>query len=206
MEKYQAKTSETSQQLTLFPSAIFSQASEVGLSPLISPEFQKTQMFGQGHAPVSHSQSRENKKGLKMTATSGLNFSGSSKSRALQSFLGNRLQAELPCNGGIQWPLTWKVRHTPALRLVFVLMPWGDRISDNGFSGWPTILTEDARTGYPPGSKEWNRLEKLKRSQPLRNRVLAVNLKHYGILPGQRYQINPEFVRWLMGYPTGWTD
>lgn len=193
-------------QLSLFPNAIFSQELEDGPSHSSSLVSQKPQMSGQAPVPVNHSRPQVKKRQQETIVTSGLNFIGSSKSIDLQSSLVSKLQARLPMRGGIQWPLTWKVSHTPALRQVSVLTPSSCRISANGYSGWPTPIKMDFLIGYPPGSKEYLRLKKMGRSLPLRHRVLTMNLKHYGIRQGQRYSLNPEFVRWLMGYPVDWAD
>lgn len=207
MEQLTQNPSPKFNQLSLFPTnATFSQESEDGQSPSSLPGFQSQQMSGQAPARASHSRSQEKRGRQEIVVTSGLNFTGSSKSIDLQSSLESKLQARLPMRGGIQWPLTWKTLYTPALRQVSVLTPSSCRISANGYSGWPTPIKMDSRIGYPPGSKEFLRLKEKNRSLPLRHRALTVDLKHYGIYQGQRCSLNPEFVRWLMGYPVEWAE
>jgi hypothetical protein len=60
---------------------------------------------------------------------------------------------------------------------------------------WPTPTTRDHKGGRTPEG-----LEKVGRGETNSlNDALTVREEEYG-------QLNPQWVEWLMGFPTGWTD
>jgi hypothetical protein len=63
---------------------------------------------------------------------------GSSRSVALTSSLGSRLQATVALRGSTLFRLTWKERITPSGRRIYALRASGRRTSGNGSTSWPT--------------------------------------------------------------------
>jgi len=149
-----------------------------------------------------------------MTTTSGRNLVGSWTScgplgSLERTLLGTSAWASTTCY------LTWKDKATPAGRLLFQLAPSVPRTAEiaSGPSPhaamWPTpkstsggpsnlsgleIKGEMAPTAYRDGQKIQVNL------------VTAVN---WGLSPTGQSQIgslNPTWVEWLMGFPSGWTD
>lgn len=89
-------------------------------------------------APVSPFPSQERGRAKPMNATSGPSSTGSSASASLQSSLESRLRALLPCDGSMEYQLTWKHRVTPLGRVICALRARAHPISDNASTGWPT--------------------------------------------------------------------
>lgn len=96
--------------------AISLQESVGGALPCDSPDGPMTNQYGQAVAPASHSVQQESKKAKMISATSGLNGFDLSASASLQQFLENRLQEQLPMDGGMMRRQIWKVKITPAGR------------------------------------------------------------------------------------------
>lgn len=119
--------------------------------------------------------------------------------------------------------LTWRISATPAKRLLFRLAPSMPRTGVTDALSWPTPAARDYK-----GS---NSLEHLTRESNNRNHTdqLANAVKLYptpvasdangthggnmhGSLrtalsnAGEHGQLNPTWVEWLMGFPTGWTE
>lgn len=93
---------------------------------------------GQEAALVSLSARQAKERGLLTSSTCGPSFSTLSGPAALMSFLVNRLRQISALHGSTLYALTWKVRNTPAGRLIPALRASARRISDSGFIGWPT--------------------------------------------------------------------
>lgn len=258
-------------------SAISSQVSEDGAAPLSLQDGQQTGLFGQDHAPVSHSRQRGSKKAKQMSATYGPHGSASSKSVALQSFLESRLQALFPMDGSTECTLTWKPKDTPLGRRYCQLAPsmrpisvtdcglWptptannGTGAGDQGREGglnlqtaacWATPNTMDhmdarspdamrrqfntARPGrtapanlreqvhpelYPkalwvtPSTRDYKdsagmvaqRKDGKSREDQLPRQVFGVTQNGSSAETAKRGALNPEFVYWLMGFPSAW--
>ena len=84
---------------------------------------------------------------MKMRATSGPSFSGSSRSAALQSSLASRLPAVLAGRGSPLFALTWKNWDMVWGPPICALRASAPRISGNGSTGWPTTTAHDAGRG-----------------------------------------------------------
>lgn len=78
---------------------------------------------------------------------SGRHGLGSSKSASLTLSLVSKFQALTRCDGSMLYSMTWKVRVTPAQRLIYALRASARRISDSGSIGWPTPTTRDWKDG-----------------------------------------------------------
>lgn len=83
-----------------------------------------------------------------MNDTSGLCFSDSLKSAALQSFLVSRFQVRTALSGSQLYKLTWKMRAMPLQRLIHAQRASALRTSGSDCSGWPTCLAKAAGPDY----------------------------------------------------------
>lgn len=126
-------------------SAIFSPESVSGHMPCAKPDGRMIDPSGQEVVPASRLAAQGKGKGSQTSATSGLNFTASLASAALQSALENRLRQKTGLLGSSLYRLTWKVRATPSGRLIPALRASVRRISGNGCTGWPTPLAADSR-------------------------------------------------------------
>lgn len=106
--------------------------------------------FGRDHAPVNLSARQAKEKGLLTSGTFGLHSTGSSSSAALTSCLASRLQAKTASAGSTLFKLTWKPWTTPSGRSLSLLRASALRISESGFTGWPTPTTRDWKDGGNP--------------------------------------------------------
>jgi len=96
-----------------------------------------------------------------------------------------------------QCSMIWKPRATPQGRLLFQLVPSIRRTEgiESGF--WPTPKACDAIMGMTARTSG----RTIERSTHLQTRVgLSVGWKK-----GDGH-VNPLFLEWLMGYPSGWTE
>lgn len=112
-----------------------------------------TDLYGQDHVPVSPSVRQENRRVLQTHGISGRSGSGLSGHTDLTLFLASRLQAAVALNGSMLYRMTWKKRVTPAGRSIYALRASVRRISDNGFTGWPTP-TMNCGTGAGRSGRE----------------------------------------------------
>lgn len=91
--------------------------------------------------------------GLLTSDTSGLHGTGSSKSRALQSSLASRLQAETQNLGSTLFRLTWKTWVLPSGRTLVrqrASVPRTSGTAPTGAGSWPTPTTRDWKDGANP--------------------------------------------------------
>jgi len=186
----------------------YSQALEAGLThsgwlagPMTGP-------FGPEAARASHSAQRAENSVSRISAIYGPLFGGSSCSAGLQRFLENRLRQELDMNGSLEYELTW--RHWD--------MPWGPpicrlrasarRTPGKGCGGWRMIVgwatptaprahDSDRTAGKPYASKK--QIGPENQASGIGGKLSCAETADLGAL-------NPEFVRWLMGYPRVWDD
>src|SRR5690606_9334955 len=91
-------------------------------------------------APANHFQAPENDREKGTNGTCGQSSTGSSRSAILQSSLENRLQARLDVNGSPEYALTWKHWDMPSGPPICALRASTRRISDKGYTGWPTPM------------------------------------------------------------------
>ncbi len=156
-----------------------------------------------------------------MTVTSGRKWSDA---LTLSGPLG--LLARM-CLGSSLWHstrcvLTWKVSATPSGRSVFRLVPSMPRTNGNGSGLWPTPNARDHKdTG---ANVDWEKVAKKSKlagavmwPTPTQSDYRSPNMnpaKNGQVEPSSGHalpakvggQLNPTWVEWLMGYPTGWTD
>ena len=142
-----------SQQLTFWdiPSVISSPESGSGAMPCAAPDGPIPALSGQAPAPASLSARQAAERGLLTSGICGPHSSGLSASATLSLFLASRLQAVTGLCGSTLYRLTWKVRATPAGRLIPALRASARRISDKDCIGWPTPRSVESghSTGNP---------------------------------------------------------
>ena len=112
-----------------------------------------TSSSGQAAARASLSPRQAKAQGLLMSDTSGLHGTGSSKSRALQSSLESRLQAETRSLGSTLFRLTWKTWVLPSGRMLVrqrASVPRTSGTAPTGAGSWPTPTTQDWKDGANP--------------------------------------------------------
>ena len=110
--------------------------------------------------------------------------------------------------------LTWKASATPAKHLLFRLVPSTPRTDVTGVQSWPTPTAADAyiealaSKQQKAGSKHSLNLACAVRMYPTplasdwnNRRGRKSNIQN--VVGGK---LNPTWVEWLMGFPTGWTD
>lgn len=123
--------------------ATSSPASVDGPLPCASPAGPMTDLFGQVHAPASHSAKPAEARGMKTSATYGRHGRGSSASADLAWSLASRLQATTDLHGSTLFALNWKTSATPSRRLFFRLQAFARRTSGSVCGSWPTPLYQD---------------------------------------------------------------
>ena len=125
------------------PNAISSQALAFGPMPSGLPDGATTDLFGLVPVRANLSARQAKELGLMTSGTSGPISTTSSKSAVLQSSLENRLQARTQTLGSTLYAMTWKPWVTASGRSRFRLRASVRRISETGFTGWPTPQARD---------------------------------------------------------------
>lgn len=142
--------SRISAQLTFpgFGALTSSPASAAGISPSASPAGRTTGKSGPAPVPASHSPQPASGGASPTTGISGLSGSASSRHAALLSSWASRWPLPTGSDGSTLYSLTWKVRVTPAGRLICALRASARRTSGSGSGG--------GRTGWPnPAAQEF---------------------------------------------------
>ena len=176
-----------------------------GASPCAEQDGQMIAKSGLDHAHANLSARQAKERGLLTSGTYGPPSSTSSSSAALQSSLASRLRQRTASLGSTLYKLTWKERVTPAGRRICALRASVPRTGGSVYYGWPTPTSAiqgsseapaaRAARGYHPGLS------------PMDAACLVIGRPANGF-PAETEssgQLNPDFARWLMGYPLGWT-
>ena len=123
----------------------------------------------------------------KMTATSGQNISDLLERQGRDTSLPKMfLESSPPIS--TRCYLTWKVKVTPAGRSIFQLAPSMPPIDESESSLWPTPTARDGKSGRCKQPRRYSELTPtIERQEPTG-------------------QLNPTWVEWLMGFPSGFTD
>ena len=117
---------------------------EDGRSPSDEPDGPTTDPCGPEAVPVSRFRARDSGKAMPTNDTSGPLFTNSSPSAALQRSLESRLRDAWDTNGSLEYALTWKAVDMPSGPPIFRLRARARRISDSGYSGWPSPKASNA--------------------------------------------------------------
>jgi hypothetical protein len=178
-------------------SATSSQGSGDGPSRSGSQDGQTPAQCGAEAAPASPSPSQGSGPEPQTSGISGQFGSGSSASAGLQSSLASRLRLRSATAGSTLWRLTWKDKATPSGR------PYSQQQAQER----PTGETDCIGWGTPTAG------DKGSYTGPIKSRLGSEARQLFGAGPsGQdagtenEGQLNPEFVRWLMGFPAGWAS
>lgn len=118
---------------------------ESGPTPCAAPVGPMTDLFGQAVAPARTSPAPGLAKAQRATATYGRYLPPSSASAALTECLANRLKRQLATVGSTVYGQTWKRKTTPSGAWYWAHIARAHRISDSGFTGWPSPNTSDIR-------------------------------------------------------------
>lgn len=189
---------------------------------------------GPARVLASHSAGQESALGSKTKDTSGRSSTASLASANLSRSLASRLQVRTGSTGWILYATTWNLLATPSGRLLPVQQAQARRTYDKGCTGLQTLHpdgldkiftlrgwpTPTARTG-----KDVPYMQALRQDgKPRLDQVATVVFAHFGMLrvgsqlldtiPGMedlshalsRIRLNPDFCRWLMGYPATWSN
>lgn len=134
------------------------------------------------------------------SATCGRTGTASLRSAALQRCLENRLLAAMGLNGSPEFALTWKEQAMPWGPPIFRLAASARRISGNdcGLSPWATPKASD---GEKSSALSVRRREAGRKPDNLPGQV-----RPFLGLTAQDGALHPEVSRWLMGYPTVWSN
>lgn len=169
-----------------------------------------TDQCGQAHHHANHSAQSETRKDRMTNDTSGLHSSISLESKNLQSYLENKLQAQLECSGSTIYKLTWKNKHTPRGWSYCQRVASVPRTKENDSSllrkAWTTPNTRDWKdTAGQSTTRESgrSRIDQVPR-EAFQLIGMMSNLPDLGTKNAAQYQLNPRFSLWLMGYPIEW--
>ena len=216
------------------PKCIRSQALVGGPSHSDRQDGPMTGQCGQARALVKASQEPASALGSKTKDTCGLNSTGSLASAALTRSLASRLHPVTGSTGWILYATTWKLLATPSGRLLPVQQAQARRTSVKGCTGLQTLHPDGldkifTLRGWPTPTarvgKDVPYMQALRQDgKPRLDQVSTVVLAHFGMLrvgsqlldtiPGMeglshalsRTRLNPDFCRWLMGYPATWSN
>ena len=144
-----------------------------------------------------------------MKDTSGQSGSSLSKPLDLQSFLENKLRQTLGATGCLEYDLTWKHWGMKSGREIFALRASVRHTHDKDYTGWPTPNTMDHmnRKGLRPSRVATGRTggyitEILSQLKP---EAHGENQEPSNSLTAKKDALDPELVRWLMGFPPEWS-
>ena len=191
-----------------------SPASAGGTMRYNSPGGPQIELSGLEAAPVSPSVSPGANAAQATSGTYGRKCVGLSLSAALQSSLESRLQARADVTGSPEYALTWKHWAMPSGVPICALRASVRRTSGSACSGWPTPhLAGQARLfgllGWVTplaGTSSSMRSIPGQQSTPLKQaaEMVGYHSRYFAAQTPLRGVLNPEFCRWLMGYPAVW--
>jgi hypothetical protein len=173
-------------------SAISSLGSAVGLTPRVSLDGLTIEDCGPDLVRANPSARQANVAEPQTNVISGLPSQISSASATLQQSLENRFRALTDVNGSPEYELTWKKWDMPLGPPLCALRASALRTSDKGSIGWPTPTARDWKDAACADSDV--------KTNALLGRVAWL----YGDGTAATGGLNPEHVRWLMGYPPEW--
>ena len=158
-------------------------------------DFEQLPLFPED-SPVSRSPSPGSEEARKMTVTSGRKCSASyGKSGPLGSLVRTCLESSI-------WHstrcfLTWKRKVTKDRRSLFQLAASMPRTNGSGSLFWPTPSTGAGLCGGAGNFKTLQRMAEL---------GLITEEERRNMSQGNGGKLNPDFMEWLMGYETKFTE
>lgn len=200
--KLMSETFEMCEQMTFegLSSVTSSPGSADGRSRSGSQDGPTSGQYGREAAHASRSAELDSAAEPTTIATCGPTGTASLRSADLQRYLESRLRAAMDLNGSPEFALTWKAQ----------AMPWGPPISrlaasarrtsgnDCGLSPWATPKASD---GEKASALSIRRREAGRKPDNLPGQV-----RPFLGLTAHDGALHPEVSRWLMGYPTVWSN
>ena len=174
-----------------------------------------TPKSGQAAAHANPSPAPEETEERTTPDTCGPLFGGSLPSYDLQRFLESKLRALPDFVGSPMYAMTWRPLAMPSGPRICQLRARARRIRANDFSGWPTPTTNSfhrASDTHDPNISD------LVKTAPAKKEILRDFTPPLPLFPDglptptpiaetePGAQLNPEFCRWLMGYPEAWGE
>jgi len=176
-----------------------------GQPPLNSLIGRRLVKSGPHHAHANRLASAGKPKPLKTKGIYGPCFNGLLQNASPESSLVNKLRLLMPCGGSTLYLTTWKLRTTPAKRSIWQLRALARNTLDSVCSGWPTPKFSDTKGGV---IRRALRSEVRNRAVNLTDAVLMVKGLQspfgYLVQTAVAAALNPEFSRYLMGFPIEW--
>ena len=208
------------------PKSIYLPELEAGHSLSDSPDGLRINLSGPEAAPASPLASPVKGSPNPTLATSGLSSPASSATASLQSSLENKLRAKLAAYGSPEYELTWKHWDMPSGPPILARRASARRTSGNAYIGWPTPQAHDTHERgntmadhhhYPhdlpnaaqmagwatPTSRDHKDAASDLTNTPV-NGLLGRQALISTASTEKRGALNPEFSRWLMGFPPEW--
>jgi hypothetical protein len=134
----------------------------------------------------------------KMTATSGRSWLPLLQTYGLNGSLAKMCEALLTSRWASRAAfLTWKASATAPSHLLFQLAPLMPRTEGIASGLWPTPAAHEARLGYQ---------DRTRGKKGTQKSLTTEVIDDMGGRQATIGQLNPTWVGWLMGFPTGWTD
>ena len=155
-------------------------------------DYEQLTLFPAG-SHASHSPRPDSAEARRMTATSGLRCCELLRSCGPLGSLERMLLTSSIWRSTMCF-LTWKAKATPRGRLWFQLAASALHTNDTDTQSWPTPTAMDAAG-----------LAGHLRKDTTSTRSMLLSQKVKCLAGGGTGNLNPEWVEWLMGFPTGWT-